>query len=296
MNWTAASIRNTGLYGSSMPINNSDYEQFCHYLMKTCGITLGENKLYLVQSRLKPIMENYKLFSLGELVRMLAEGGHAGLEKHVIDAMTTNETSWFRDEYPFMFLNDVIFTAVPMTQTKPLRIWSAACSYGHEAYSISMIVQEFLLRNPGRLPGGIEIIGTDISSKALEQAMSGLYSPFETERGLSEERRKKHFSNTGQGFQVTGDVKKRVSFRKHNLITNAYPLGMFDVIFCRNVLIYFSNKHKAQILDNMVRCLVPGGYLFLGASEPMSNYSNRFEMVPFSRGVIYRLKNVRGEV
>jgi len=289
MNWTAVSPQKPELNGGTAPINGSDYEQFCAYLMRACGITLGLNKSYLVQSRLKPIMETYKLFSLSELVRMLNEGSHPGLEKHVIDAMTTNETSWFRDEYPFNFVSDVILAAVPMSQAKPLRIWSAACSYGHEPYSISMTVQEFLMRNPGRMPGGVEIIGTDISSKALEQALSGYYTYFETERGLSTDRKKRHFRNTGEGWQINNDIKSRVSFRKHNLITNAYPLGIFDVIFCRNVLIYFSNAHKSQILCNMVKCLVPGGYLLLGASEPMSNYSSRFEMVPYARGVVYRL-------
>lgn len=290
MNPNATPMHPFSVNGYNLSIDNKDYQLFCDYLEKACGITLGQNKSYLVQSRLKPIMEDYKLFSLGELVKMLVEGSNMGLEKHVVDAMTTNETSWFRDEYPFEFLNNIILASITMDRINPLRIWSAACSYGHEAYSISMVVQEFLVRNPGRIPGGVEIIGTDISSKALEKAMSGFYSFFEAERGLSSERKKRHFIKTSEGLQTINEVKNRVSFRKHNLVTNAYPLGMFDVIFCRNVLIYFSNKLKAQILSNMVRCLSPGGFLFLGASEPMSNYSDRFEMVPTTRGVVYRLK------
>lgn len=270
--------------------SKSDYEQFCAYLEKTSGITLGANKFYLVQSRLRKIMEDYKLHSLADLVRMLAGRKHLTLEKQVIDAMTTNETSWFRDIYPFEYLEETILSGIPMSQQKPFRIWSAACSYGHEAYSISMVVQEFLQKNPGRIPAGLEIMGTDLSSRALARATAGCYDYLDMSRGLSEERKRMHFHKKADTLQVREEIKNRVTFRNHNLVTNSFPLGMFDVIFCRNVLIYFSKKNKQAILNNIVKSLAPGGYLFLGASEPMVDYSDGFNIVPSDRGVVYQLK------
>ena len=287
MNQNSAASRNVDVMSSE----EIEYSQFCDYLENTCGITLGTNKSYLVESRLKSILQQYGIAHLAKLVKMLDQGTHRTLERQVIDAMTTNETSWFRDTYPFDFLKDDILPAIPMTLKRPFRIWSAACSYGHEPYSISMTVAEFLEKNPGRINAGLELIGTDISSMALQQSQTGLYKNFDSERGLSEVRKKKYFENKTEGFQVRDNIKKRVSFRQHNLISNAYPLGMFDIIFCRNVLIYFSNKNKKQILKNMVKALAPDGYLFLGASEPMVNYSDRFNMVPCKRGVVYQLKH-----
>ena len=291
MNRNSAAARNFDVTGNVMSSEENEYSQFCDYLESTCGITLGTNKSYLVESRLKLILQQYGIARLAELVKMLDQGTHRTLERQVIDAMTTNETSWFRDTYPFDFLRNDILPAIPMSHKRPFRIWSAACSYGHEPYSISMTVQEFLEKNPGRITGGVEIMGTDISSRALEQSQSGIYKNFDTERGLSEERKNKYFEKKTDGCHIRDYIKTRVSFRQHNLITNAYPLGMFDIIFCRNVLIYFSNDNKKQILKNMVKTLTPDGYLFLGASEPMVNYSDRFNMVSCKRGVLYQLKH-----
>ena len=270
---------------------DNDYSAFCNYLETTSGITLGTHKAYLVESRLKRIMEEYRLNSLGELVNMLVEKKHLTLEKHVIDAMTTNETSWFRDVFPFEFLKEKFLKEIPMSHTKPVRIWSAACSYGHEPYSISMMVQEFLDRNPGRIPGGVEIIGTDISSQVLDQSAYGLYKSIDMQRGLSDERKEKHFMKKGNDYQISENIKRRVSFRKHNLVTNSFPMGMFDIIYCRNVLIYFSSENKEKILTSMVKSLAPTGYLFLGASEPMVNYSDRFNMETWGKAVVYHLNS-----
>lgn len=280
----------TETIGNSFTSSKGEYAEFCDYLERSSGITLGENKSYLVHSRLRAIMETYNLNSLGALVKLLNDKRSLTLEKEVIDAMTTNETSWFRDVYPFEFLQGEILTQIPMTHKKPFRIWSAACSFGHEPYSIGLVVQEFLDKNPGRLPGGVEIIGTDISNKALDHATAGFYKQGDTERGLSQERLNRYFQKQGEGYQIRDQIKRKISFRKHNLIMNTYTLGMFDVIFCRNVLIYFSNENKEKILKNMVKALVPNGYLLLGASEPMACYSDSFEMVPCKRGVVYRLK------
>ena len=268
-----------------------DYANFCTYLEDSCGITLGDNKSYLVECRLKSVMKEHSIPGLKDLVELLSHGTNRKLEKQVIDAMTTNETSWFRDEYPFEFLASDILPLGKNITKKPLRIWSAACSYGHEPYSISMVVQEFLERNPGSLVGGIEILGTDISSRALDYSMLGIYNDLETRRGLSTDRRKKYFSEISEGIKARDKIKQHITFRKLNLIQDAYPFGKFDAIFCRNVLIYFSNQRKIEILTNLVRSLAPRGYLFLGASEPMASYSDKFQMIRCTKGVVYQLKN-----
>ena len=267
-----------------------DYANFCAYLEGSCGITLGDNKSYLVECRLKSLMKEYSIPGLKDLVELLSHGTNRKLEKQVIDAMTTNETSWFRDEYPFEFLASDILPLGKNTTKKPLRIWSAACSYGHEPYSISIVVQEFLERNPGSLAGGVEILGTDISSRALDYSMLGIYNDLETRRGLSADRRKKYFSEISEGIKARDKIKQHITFRKLNLIQDVYPLGKFDAIFCRNVLIYFSNQRKIEILTNLVRSLAPQGYLFLGASEPMASYSDKFQMIRCTKGVVYQLK------
>jgi chemotaxis protein methyltransferase CheR len=270
-------------------INEDDsYLKFCRYLEMSSGITLGDNKAYLVESRLRPIMRKYNTPGLGALLDLLRLKSIAMLESQIINAMTTNETSWFRDEYPFDYLKQTNLRAAIFRKT-PLRILSAACSYGHEPYSISIVVEEFLEKNPRALAAGIEIIATDISMDVLEQAKSGKYSELDVNRGLSVERRRKYFDELGEGVQIKDRLKQRISFRKLNLVQDQLPLGGFDIIFCRNVLIYFSEKNKINIINKIVNSLVPGGFLFLGASEPLVNYSDKFNMCASQRGVVYQL-------
>lgn len=274
---------------SSAGHNMADYAAFCDYLEDACGITLGENKAYLITSRLKSIMGEYGIGTLAEAVHKIKNENNRRLKIQIIDAMTTNETSWFRDIYPYEYLQDILLPALSGPRMTTPRIWSAACSYGHEPYSISIVVQEYLEKNPGNMPGGLQILGTDISTRALKQAEDAEYDILGLSRGLSDERKKKYFIRTSDGMVVCDRVRLRVSFQALNLLQSFSGLGKFDVIFCRNVLIYFSNKNKTHILDRMAECLFPGGHLFLGASEPITNYSKRFEQVSWPRGVIYRL-------
>jgi len=153
-----------------------------------------------------------------------------------------------------------------------------------------MTVHEYLEKNPGRLPSGVEIIATDISPTALNQAREGLYDRLEIARGLSAERRSSYFTREDGKLRVRNDIRKRVAFREINLLQSYVGLGRMDIVFCRNVLIYFSNDNKREILARIARVLKPGGYLFLGGAEPMANYSDAFEMVRCQRGVVYRLK------
>lgn len=271
-------------------IGAQDYGRFCRFLESACGITLGDNKAYLVRSRLGAILKEHSLQSLGQLVDMLERSPVGALRVRVVDAMTTNETLWFRDEHPFEVLKDLVLPELAGARAQALRIWSAACSTGQEPYSISMAVDEFLDRRPGSLPAGVEVLATDISTSALRQARAAVYDELSLGRGLSPERRSRFFQPHESGLLVREAVRRRVGFRDLNLLQNYATLGSFDVVFCRNVLIYFSNDNKRDILSRMARQLRPRGFLFLGASEPLANYSDAFEMVRCGKGMVYRLR------
>lgn len=247
-----------------------DYRAFQVFLRDACGIVLGDNKQYLVANRLRRILEEQAVTSLTALVRRIEQGSVRGLRERVIDAMTTNETFWFRDNFPFETLRDVILPRLLLEQRKAdLRVWSAACSFGQEPYSVSMILDEFRQRRgfSGREP---LIVATDISSAALEAARRGCYDRLSVNRGLSESRRRHYFRETADGqFQLESAIRDRVTFRQLNLLENYAGLGQFDIIFCRNVLIYFAADSKADILRRMHATLRPGGILILGASESM---------------------------
>ena len=272
-------------------VSKADYERFCRFLEKSSGIVLGPGKMYLVSSRLAPILREQGLASLGELVQRLETTRSQALRVAVVDAMTTNETLWFRDGHPFEILKDEVLENLSGPRAGPVRIWSAACSSGQEPYSISMAVQEYLEKNPGKLPAGGEIIATDISPSVLKQAREGVYEELELRRGLSDERRRRFFRDLGDGrMQVRDDIRRRGNFRELNLMQSYVGLGRLDVVFLRNVLIYFSQEKKSDILRRVVQTLRSPGYLFLGGSEPMASYSDAFEMVRCRRGVVYRLK------
>ena len=282
-------VNNDNLSAQSL-YTTFEYKQFCEYLEEVCGITLDENKAYLIDSRLKAIREKYGFANLSEIVRSLQTGQHKHLKAHVIDAMATNETSWFRDVYPYDILKSDILPELKQTSGIP-RIWSAACSCGHEPYSISMSLQEYLDKNPGQFTTGVEIVATDISKTALAQAQSGDYDELALARGLSPERRDKFFLSSARGMRIVDKIQKRIRFQEFNLLQNYALLGQFDVVFCRNVLIYFSQENKVTILDKIASVLKPNGYLFLGASEPVVNHDRHFTMHTDRGGVYYRKKS-----
>ncbi|WP_097461659.1 CheR family methyltransferase [Mangrovitalea sediminis] len=274
----------------SADISPSEYVAFKEFLQDACGILLGDNKQYLVKSRLRKIMEEHRLGSLGELVTRLRTSPR-GLREVVIDAMTTNETLWFRDTHPFRILSEKILPEFAERKSQqPLRIWSAACSTGQEPYSISMVIDEFRRTRPGRLRSDIKIIATDISRTVLENARQGKYEMLAIGRGLSAERQKLYFDTVADGsWQVKPAIRQAVEFRELNLLER-YMLGKFDIVFCRNVLIYFSAELKRDILTRMHQTLNPGGYLILGASESLNGLPDKYEMVQCNPGIIYRAK------
>lgn len=279
---------NTAL--SPTAISNAEYNEFRTFLEDACGIVLGENKQYLVSSRLTRIMTEYKMDSMGKLIASIRRSEMKGLRDKIVEAMTTNETSWFRDGHPFKTLEEVIFPELGKEKRNPVRIWSAACSAGQEPYSISMTVQEFQTSNPGLLSGNIQIVATDISPAILSVGEAGRYDAMAMARGLDEERKRKFFKTTPAYSEVIPQVRARVQFRELNLLKSYALLGKFDVIFCRNVLIYFSSECKRDIINRMASSLNPGGYLFLGGSESLTGVSEAFEMIRTRSGVVYRLR------
>ncbi len=276
-----------------MQISQQEYDAFRRFLEQACGIVLGDNKHYLVTSRLSRLMRDFDIPAFGELMQRLQKQPNGKLRESIVDAMTTNETQWFRDIYPFEVLNRTILPEYAQKRPKQLRIWSAACSSGQEAYSISMTIQEFLLARPGSLPPLIQVIGTDISPSMLREANGARYDKMSLARGLSPERVQRWFLPKGDTWEVKPEIRNRVSFRELNLLESYASLGKFDVVFCRNVLIYFSSELKRNILERIAQTLNPGGYLFLGGSESPTSYTNAFEMVRLPQGVVYRVKHSR---
>jgi chemotaxis protein methyltransferase CheR len=271
-------------------ISRDDYRAFQDFLERASGIVLGDNKEYLVASRLSGLMRERGLDSLSALLRALRSERPADLRTSVIDAMTTNETFWFRDLPHFRLLDEVILPELANRPGAGTRIWSAACSSGQEPYSLSMVVQAFETRHPGRLSGGVEIVATDISTRVLAQAKRGEYCGMAVSRGLEAEQRRLYFLAKDDCLEVRPEIRGRVQFRELNLSGSYALLGRFDVIFCRNVLIYFSPVLKADILGRMAQALNPGGYLFLGSTESLSGHTDRFEMITGAGGIAYRLR------
>ena len=273
-------------------LSPQEFEAFRNFLQDACGILLGDNKQYLVTSRLGKIMAQQNLSSLTDLMKAMQRNPRCGLKEAVVDAMTTNETLWFRDVHPFNILENRVLPEIARKQkAEPLKIWSAASSTGQEPYSISMVLEEFKKKHPGSFRMGEKILGTDISASALATARSGTYEMLAIGRGLSKDRLTKHFVQTGEGrWKVNPSIQKRVEYRMMNLLHSYSMLGRFDVVFCRNVLIYFSADLKKDILTRIHASLKPGGYLFLGASEALSNMPDLYEMVQCRPGIIYRAK------
>lgn len=270
--------------------STEEYKSFQTFLEDACGIVLGENKHYLVNSRLSKLMRQENINSLTELVtKIQGLAVNNSLKVKVIEAMTTNETLWFRDGFPFEVLPETIFTEFKEKKKGQVKILSAACSSGQEPYSISIIADEFIKKNFGANMQ-FQIVGIDIDQTILNSAREAKYEAMALARGLSEERKKRYFTQTDKYWQVNMDVRSRVTFREHNLMKSYASLGKFDVIFCRNVLIYFSADLKRDILGRLAAMLNPGGYLFLGASESIVQYSEDFNMIRTPKGVVYQLK------
>lgn len=264
-----------------MDISASDYERFKKLLEKKSGILLGNNKQYLVKSRLANFIIERGISSLSELLAQIERPANSQLLQNVIDRMTTNETLWFRDSYPFDYMKK---TLIPEFSKKgALKIWCAACSSGQEPFSLAMLLAE---------TGAFEntsIIATDLSSRILEKAKKGVYQDIELKRGLPQEKLKTHFDALDTNkWQIKSNLRNKIRYQSTNLLDAPFNLGKFEIIFCRNVLIYFSQENKTTVLNGLIESLKPGGYLFLGASESLTKDCTKMEMVRCNPGLVYK--------
>jgi len=262
-----------------------DYEFLRKFLKERSGLDLSPDKQYLVESRLIPLARRAGLPGIAEIVQKM-KGGSEPLISDVVEAMTTNETFFFRDKIPFENLREIILPTMLQARAsrRVLRIWCAASSTGQEPYSIAMCLKEM-----GSALAGwrIEILATDLSRGVLEKSKAGIFSQFEVQRGLPIQMLVKHFTQVGELWQLNADIRAMVQHRQLNLLQDFSHLGTFDVIFCRNVLIYFDQDTKAGIFDRLARAIEPDGVLTLGAAEAVVGISDAFKPFPERRG-LYR--------
>lgn len=269
------------------------FDAFCAYLRRASGLIIDSEKRYLVESKVMPLVRREGLKSLSELVKILERGTAPALAGEVVQAMTVNETYFFRDKLPFDKFRDVVLPKLINARgaEKQIRIWCATCSSGQEPYSISMLLDESARKLTG---WKTEIVATDLSETILSKARSGLYTQFEVQRGLSTAQLLRYFNQTGDKWQLSETIRSKVTFRQFNLLSDYGVLGRFDVIFCRNVLIYFDAARKSDVLTRMARILAPDGYLVLGASESIIGLG--VDLVPDREHHSFLVRAERGRV
>ncbi len=264
-----------------------DFDHFCAVVRARSGFVLSPDKAYLVRSRLDPIARSEGLAGAAELMALIRRDNPAAIIERCVEAMAIHESFFFRDVTPFEQTARVVLPQLIAARrnSKTLRIWCAACSSGQEPYSLAIVLQEFGAQLSG---WRIEIVATDLSEAILKKARAGRYSDFEVRRGLSPERLKRFFVEDGGEWQVSPTLQQLVSFRSHNLLSGPSGLGAFDIIFCRNVLIYFDVDQKRRILDGLTGALAADGALFLGSSETVLGITRALELTPGTKGLFRR--------
>ena len=265
-------------------MKQDNFTWLCRYLLDNTGLVLGPDKLYLVESRLSPVARKFNTGNLDGLAETLRSGKNAELQREVVDAMMTNESFFFRDGKPFDQFKQVVLPRLLQNRAtqRSFRIWSAACSTGQEPYTLAMILKE----EQAKLAGWrIEIVGTDLSRDALDRAKQGAYSQFEVQRGLPITLLVKYFAQAGDRWQISPELKNNISFRELNLLSDFTSLGTFDVVFCRNVLIYFDQPTKTKILEKISRMMPADGVLYLGGAETVLGVTEKFAPMPAQRGI-----------
>ena len=261
-----------------------DFDYICQMLRERSGLVLNKDKGYLLESRLMPVAQRRGLTGLDALIAELRTGGDENLKVEVTEAMTTNESFFFRDDHVFTGFRDSILPRMMEARAaqRHIRIWCAAASSGQEPYTIAMILKEAGAKLDG---WRCEIIGTDLSNDILEKANDGIYSQFEVQRGLPVQLLVKYFEKDGQMWQISPEIKSMVRYREFNLLDDMSMLGSFDIVFCRNVLIYFDQGTKGEILGRIAQLMPADGTLILGGAETVIGISEKFVPDPNQRGV-----------
>ncbi|HET9903455.1 MAG TPA: protein-glutamate O-methyltransferase CheR [Xanthobacteraceae bacterium] len=268
-------------------MTTADFDYLRRLLKERSGLVLSADKRYLLESRLLPIARRIGARTLGGLAQKLRAPGTEGLAVEVVEAMTTNETFFFRDKLPFTHLRDTIIPDLVRTRAaqRRIRIWCAAASSGQEPYSVAMLLKEMTALLSG---WRVELLATDLSAEMLERAKSGLYSQFEVQRGLPIQYLLRYFTQVGDMWQIVPELRAAVEFRQLNLLHPFAFLEPFDVVFCRNVLIYFDQPTKADVLSRLARVVRPDGYLLLGAAETVVGLTEAFRPHAEKRGLYLR--------
>lgn len=264
-------------------MKQEDFDLFADIVKKRSGLSLTREKAYLLESRLMPIARKLNLKDLDELAKIVRDKREEKTLEAITEAMTTNETFFFRDQKPFDQFKSIVLPHILRVRDskKSLRIWSAASSSGQEAYSLAMLLSEEAAKMPG---WRIDIVGTDLSVEMVEKAKRGEYNQFEVQRGLPVTLMVKYFRQDGDKWVISDKIRSMVQFRQMNLL-NEWGLGNFDIIFCRNVLIYFDAPTKGKIFQRMSDILAPDGALFLGGAETVLGITDRFKSMEGQHGI-----------
>lgn len=271
---------------ANLSLKQDEFELLRSWVEQSCGISVKEDKLYLFESRLAGLVVEAGCTTFGEFYLKARGDSKNEWKGKIIDAITTNETLWFRDASPFTALKEVLFPEF-YAKNKPCRIWSAACSTGQEPYSIAITACEY---NNGWARKNVSIFASDISSSALMLARNARYNTISMSRGMPEDLKKKYFTEDRQISVLNDDIKQLVKFEQFNLQSPFSTLGKFDIIFLRNVAIYFSPEFKTALFKKLASTLNPHGYLFVGSSESLMGYSSDFSIMEHGRCLYYKLK------
>ncbi|MEC4892361.1 MAG: protein-glutamate O-methyltransferase CheR [Oscillatoria sp. PMC 1051.18] len=273
-----------------MFINSCDFNYLRQLVRQYSSMVLDSDKAYLAELRLAPLVAKMKLNSLGELISKLQTQPLSRLHIEVVEAMLLTETSFFRDGYPFEAIAKFILPQLISNQRgkRSLNVWCAACSSGQEPYSLAMLLCEHF---PEVAHGQVQLLATDLSSKMLDRARGGRYSQVEIARGLPKQLLINYFHNSGYEWQLKDCIREMVEFRQMNLVTDSLTQSFFDIIFLRNVLIYFDVETKKKVLDKVKQVLSPHGYLFLGSGETTLNLDDSFQQLQFNKAVFYKLRS-----
>jgi chemotaxis protein methyltransferase CheR len=268
----------------SQVLSPAAFNTFATVLKSRSGLVIGPDKLYLLETRLAPILKREQLRDLATLAERLRAPGNDALIRQVVEAMTTNESFFFRDDKPFQHFRAQALPRLLATRSAnaPLRVWSAASSSGQEAYSIAMILAESRAAIGNRK---IEIIGTDLAREQVGRARDGLYTQFEVQRGLPVQMLMRYFRKEESTWRVNDAIRAMAQFREFNLLSDPRPLGRFDIVFCRNVLIYFDQPTKSRVLGGIAGAMPTDGLLYLGGAETVLGLTTRFAPLPAERGV-----------
>jgi chemotaxis protein methyltransferase CheR len=281
----------------TLRISDLEFKLLRDLIERECGIHLSESKAYLIENRFSELAKEFGCSSFTELYLIAKSPRYsAKLRRLMVDAITTKETSWFRDDYPYRFLRETLLPQmhreISEGKRSQIRFWSAGCSTGQEPYSIAIAVLEFLCE-AGRdavCHEWVHILATDVSQTSLSTAMEGAYDKSSISRGLPQQVLERYFRQEANSWVVEDKVKRLVTFKHFNLKDPCLGIGPFDAIFLRNVMIYFSEDMKRGLFDRLARTLVPGGYLFLGTGETVSGYSTSFHIMEHGGAIFYQLK------